>query len=296
MTLYLSCLSCRHCKTAATIPGYSCYHGGHCHSNWIKLHPYSWCQTLKNNTRAYVLNNNTRKFIWATLKQLVPVNSSLSAEHFSNYTLRDGEDTQAWSSDRLKGIKRATWGEFESEIAVGDGEKEENEGDEGHTRTHTQTVTLRIIVRTVKEEQEQNDITHSEMAVRTVPQTEEGSIHITVILLMRWHSVVLVFKPFCCGHLCSQKSCSNIHSSAVLVRVQVWKLAIRSKGTCSLLPWKPALVCYFVRCFLPERSLCERRGGLWGKGGKLHSCDYSFQQSAFLIYVWWSIVGLGIFL
>lgn len=65
--------------------------------------------------------------------------------------------------------------------------------------THTQTATLRIIVRKGKEEQEQDDITHSEMAAMTVPEKEKGSIYITVILLMRWHSVALVFKPFCRG-------------------------------------------------------------------------------------------------
>lgn len=99
--------------------------------------------------------------------------------------------------------------------------------------------TLRIMVRKRKEEQEQDDITHSEMGVMTeTRRKKKPSVRISAILLMRWCCVVLVFQPLRCGHLCrrrllrasSHKACWNIHSSAVMVRVQVWKLALRSKG------------------------------------------------------------------
>lgn len=57
-----------------------------------------------------------------------------------------------------------------------------------------------------KEEQEQDDITLGEMAEMTEPKKDEASIRISVILLMRWHCVVLVFQSPRCGHLCGGTS------------------------------------------------------------------------------------------
>lgn len=71
-------------------------------------------------------------------------------------------------------MKRATWGQFESEIAMGDGEKEEMGGGEGHKKT------LWIMVRKRKEEQEQDDITHSEMAVMTEPKERQNPASVSV--------------------------------------------------------------------------------------------------------------------
>lgn len=139
--------------------------------------------------------------------------------------------------------------------------------------------TLRIMVRKRKEEQEQDDITHSEMGVMTeTRRKKKPSVRISAILLMRWCCVVLVFQPLRCGHLCRRrllrasghKACWNIHSSAVMVRVQVWKLALRSKGGpfTVTLETSSGLWSYFVLCCLPESFLYDRSGKWWGEGGK----------------------------
>lgn len=155
------------------------------------------------------------------------------------------------------------------------GEKETTGGGEGHKKN--KTATLRTVVRKRKE-QEQGDITHSEMAVMTEAKKEKLSGRISVIPLMRCCSVVLVFQPPRCGHLCHRRSlwtsspkvCSNIHSvaSAVMVWVQAWKLGIRSKGGpfAVTLETSSGLWSYFVLRCLPESSHYDRRGRGWGEG------------------------------
>lgn len=70
-------------------------------------------------------------------------------------------------------MKRATWGQFESEIAMGDGENEEMGGGDGHKKKL-------IMVRKRKEEQEQDDITHSEMAVMTEAKERKNPASVSV--------------------------------------------------------------------------------------------------------------------
>lgn len=136
------------------------------------------------------------------------------------------------------------------------GERETTVRGEGHKKN--KTATLRTVVRKRKE-QEQGDITHSEMAVMTEAKREKLSIRISVIPLMRCRSVVLVFQPPRCGHLCHRRSlwtsspkvCSNIHSVASAVNGKGTGVEIRHSIQ------RGPVHCYLGNQLWPVELLCS---------------------------------------
>lgn len=211
-------------------------------------------------------------------KQLVSDNSSLSSGQCTNYIQRDWEGHSGlinWQTDRdEKSHLRTLW------IRDRNGRwREIGKGRRWGPQKKRTTATQRIKVRKREDEQEQGDITHSEMAVMTEPK--EGNqppyqcdTSNEVAMCCSGISASTLWSPLLPLIASCEQSKSMlkyiVHSSAVTVSVQVWKLAIRSNGGpfAVTLETSSGLWSYFVLCCLPESSLDDRRGRWWGERGK----------------------------
>lgn len=174
-------------------------------------------------------------------------------------------------------MKRATWGQFESQITTGDEVKAGKGGGEVHTHTHTNRHTKDYGVKgkggtRTGWHNTQRDGSDDQAEERKSQRRYQCDTTNEVALCCSGISALR------CGHLCccrslrvsSHKACWNIHRSAVTIRLQVWKLAIRSKGgpLAVTLETSSGLWKYFILRCLPGSSLCDRRGSWWAEGGK----------------------------
>lgn len=139
-----------------------------------------------------------------------------------------------------------------------------------------ETGTLRMLVRKWNAERERDDITHTHRWARK----EKPAVPISVILLMRWQAVVLAaiygvvtsVAADCCGRAVI-KHVEILIALQMHWGVQVWKLAIRSKGApfAVTLETSSGLWSFFVLRCLSETSLFDKRVRRWGKNGKNQS-------------------------